>query len=86
MWIVVFLNDCFFKILYPFLVVSNSQILVNSFVNNFNNSGEDIIYNEIEKKMRFSSKMSKISCLINVDLCNELLDSIFINKKRSNIY
>ena len=35
--------------------------------------------------MRFSSKMSKISCLINVDLSNELLDSIFINKKLSSI-
>lgn len=80
-----FLNDCYFKIMYPFLVASNSQILVNSFVNNFNNSGDDIIYNEIEKKMRFSSKMSKISCLINVDLSNELLDSIFINKELSSI-
>ena len=43
-----------------------------------------IIVVAIENK-RFSSKMSKISCLINVDLSNELLDSIFINKKLSSI-
>ena len=40
--------------------------------------------NKIEEKMRFSSKMSKISCLMNLELCNNLLDSLFSNKITNN--
>ena len=65
-------------------MISNSLNLVNSFENNFSNSNKDIVANKIEEKMRFSSKMSKISCLMNLELCNNLLDSLFSNKITNN--
>ena len=80
-----FFHNCFYKINYPFLVISNSLNLVYSFDNNFSNSNDDIVANKIEEKMRFSSKMSKISCLMNVELCNTLLDSLFSIKITNNI-
>ena len=67
-------------------MISNSLNLVNSFDNNFSNNNEDILVNKIEEKMRFSSKMSKISCLMNLELCNNILDSLFSIKITNNIF
>ena len=72
-------NNQFFKVNYPFLVISNSKNLIDTFTDNYKNLDKNIIYNNISDKMRFSSQMSNLSCLIDVDLFTNVLDNLFNN-------
>lgn len=72
-------NNQFFKVNYPFLVISNSKNLIETFTDNYKNLDKKIIYNNISDKMRFSSQMSNLSCLIDVDLFTNVLDNLFNN-------
>jgi len=80
-----FFSFCFFKINYPFLVISNSKTLIESFSNNYNNSDENPNFNMIKDKMIFSSKMSNISCFIDVEQFHNLLDN-FLPKDNSSSF
>ena len=72
-------NNQFFKVNYPFLVISNSKNLIDTFTDNYKNLDKKIIYNNISDKMRFSSQMSNLSCLVDVDLFTNILDNLFNN-------
>jgi hypothetical protein len=80
-----FFSFCFFKINYPFLVISNSKTLIESFSNNYNNSDENPNFNMIKDKMIFSSKMSNISCFMDVEQFHNLLDN-FLPKDNSSSF
>ena len=54
----------FFKINHPFLVISNSKKLIESFNSNYSNSNKNLNFNDIKDKMKYSSKMSNISFLM----------------------
>ena len=53
-----FTNTYFFKINHPFLVISNSKKLVESFNSNYSNGSKNLNFNDIKEKMKYSSKMS----------------------------
>jgi hypothetical protein len=72
-------NNQFFKVNYPFLVISNSKNLIETFTDNYKNLDKKIIYNNISDKMRFSSQMSNLSCLVDVNLFTNVLDNLFNN-------
>ena len=71
-----FIDSYFFDISYPFLIISNSNSLIDEFKNNYRYSEEKETVNNFSEKMKFSSEMSNISCFMNVDNFKSLLDSI----------
>lgn len=71
-----FIDSYFFNISYPFLIISNSNSLIDEFKNNYSYSEEKETANDFSEKMKFSSEMSNISCFMNVDNFKALLDSI----------
>ena len=81
-----FLSPYFFQINYPFLVISNSKKLMKSFKSNYTNSSENLIINEIKEKMKYSSKMSNISCFIDVKKFSSLLNSLLYKENSSNFF
>ena len=59
----------------PFLIISSSNLMLERFKKNYALELKDI--NNLKDKMRFSSRMSKISCLIDTkQLLNVYVDSI----------
>ena len=71
-----FIDSYFFNISYPFLIISNSNSLIDEFKNNYSYYEEKETANDFSEKMKFSSEMSNISCFMNVDNFKALLDSI----------
>jgi hypothetical protein len=71
-----FIKSYFFNISYPFLIISNSESLINKFNTNYKSYEELEKPNNFSDKMKFSSEMSNISCFMNIDNFNAFLDSI----------
>lgn len=80
-----FIDSYFFDISYPFLIISNSNSLIDEFKNNYIYSEEKETPNDFSEKMKFSSEMSNISCFINVDNFKALLDSISDSYKSGDL-
>ena len=81
-----FIKSYFFDISYPFLIISNSKSLINEFNNNYKYSEEIENQNDFFDKMRFSSKMSNISCFIDVETFKVFLDSVSENYKSQDFF
>ena len=81
-----FTNTYFFKINHPFLVISNSKKLVESFNSNYSNGSKNLNFNDIKDKMKYSSKMSNISCFLDVEKFGYLLNNLFLKEKSSNFF
>ena len=81
-----FLSPYFFKINPPFLVISNSKKLMESFNSNYSNSSKNLNFNEIQDKMKYSSKMSNISCFMDVEKFRYLLNNLLFKENSSNFF
>lgn len=81
-----FLSSYFFKINHPFLVISNSKKLIESFNSNYSNSNKNLNFNDIKDKMKYSSKMSNISCFLDVEKFNYLLNTFLYKENSSNFF
>ena len=81
-----FIKSYFFDISYPFLIISNSESLINEFNTNYKSYEDLENTNDFSDKMKFSSKMSNVSCFINVDNFNFFLDSISDRCKSHNFF
>ena len=62
-----FIKSYFFNISYPFLIISNSESLINKFNTNYKSYEKLENPNNFSDKMKFSSEMSNISCFLNID-------------------
>ena len=81
-----FIKSYFFDISYPFLIISNSESLINKFNTNYKSYEELENPNNFSDKMKFSSEMSNISCFMNIDNFNFFLDSISDRYKSHNFF
>lgn len=80
-----FIDSFFFDISYPFLIISNSNSLIDEFKTNYSYSEEKETANDFSEKMKFSSEMSNISCFMSLENFKALLDSVSDSHKSRDL-
>ena len=70
-----------FSVTQPFIIISNSNELIDEFKYNYNSNNETLKFNTVKEKMVFSSDMSKISCFVNINKLRGFLNSSSLGSK-----